>query len=158
MKRKDILWIVTAIFLLFIIFFPIYWMIISSLRPNLEIFSFPPKLIPEKFTVEAYWVLFSEPRVLAALFNTIVVSTGTTLLSLCISTLGAFGISRFRFFGRKPLQLYILTTQMLPVILLSLPFFAIFTKLGLYDTRIGLVIAYTSFTIPFCALTMVGFH
>lgn len=158
MKIKDILWVSGAICLLLLIFFPLYWMIISSLRPNIEIFRFPPKLFPEKFTLEAYRILFSETRVIKALLNTVLVSAGTTLLSLSIATLGAFGISRFRFFGRKPLQLYILTTQMLPIILLSIPFFAIFTKLRLYDTRIGLVIAYTSFTIPFCALTMVGFY
>ncbi len=157
-RTKDILWIAGAICLLFLIFFPIYWMLISSLRPNVEIFHFPPKLFPEKLTLEAYRILFSEPQVGRALFNTVLVSAGTTLLSLSIATFGAFGISRFRFFGRKSLQFYILVTQMLPVILLSIPFFTIFTKLGLYDTRIGLVFAYTSFTIPFCALTMVGFY
>lgn len=157
-QSKEILWIVTAIVLLLVLFFPIYWMIISSLRPNIEIFQFPPTLVPKKLTTEAYRILFAEPRVIRSLLNTILVSAGTTLLSLSIATLGAFGISRFSFFGKKPLQMYILTTQMLPVILLSIPFFTIFTKLGLYDTRIGLVIAYTSFTIPFCALTMVGFY
>lgn len=157
-QSKEILWIVTAIVLLLFLFFPIYWMIISSLRPNIEIFQFPPTLVPKKLTTEAYRILFAEPRVIRSLLNTILVSAGTTLLSLSIATLGAFGISRFSFFGKKPLQMYILTTQMLPVILLSIPFFTIFTKLGLYDTRIGLVIAYTSFTIPFCALTMVGFY
>ena len=84
-RNKDIWWIVGAICLLFLIFFPIYWMIISSLRLNIEIFHFPPKLFPEKFTLEAYRILFSETRVVKALLNTVLVSAGTTLLSLSIA-------------------------------------------------------------------------
>jgi multiple sugar transport system permease protein len=121
-QYKEILWIVTAIVLLLFLFFPIYWMIISSLRPNIEIFQFPPTLFPKQLTTEAYRILFAEPCVIRALLNTILVSAGTTLLSLSIAMVGAFGISRFSFFGKKPLQLYILTTQMLPIILLKLGF------------------------------------
>ena len=158
-KRKisSTIWLIISIILFIIIFFPIFWMILCSIRPNIEVFTFPPRIIPKVFTLKAYNSIFSDKEFIDSMINAFIVCTTTTLLSLAMSTLAAYGFTRFRIMGKKLIQQYILTTQMLPIILLVLPYFIILTKINLYDTRLGLIIAYTSFTLPFCSLTMIGF-
>ncbi len=153
----EVLWFVSVGLTLIVVFLPIYWMIVGSLRPNTELFRFPPPLWPQDFTFEAYGSILADFGFVRSLTNTVLVAGLTTASALAIATSGAYGMSRYRFRGRKALQYYILATQMLPVVLLTLPFFVAYSGLGLYNTRIGLVIAYVSFTVPFCALTMLGF-
>lgn len=156
-RVADTAWLFAVILILVVVFIPIYWMIVGSLRPNTELFQFPPSLWPEIFTTEAFASILADPGFMQSLINTIIVAGSTTLVALAIATSGAYGMSRYRFRGRRALQYYILATQMLPVVLLTLPFFVAYSGLGLYNTRLGLVIAYVSFTVPFCALTMLGF-
>jgi len=153
----NITWLILAILFIIIIFSPIIWMVLCSLRNNIEVFTFPPRIIPKKITLVAYLGIFSDESFLRSIFNTFFVCFVTTLLSLALSTLAAYGFTRYKFFGKKILQQYILTTQMIPIILLALPYFLILTSLNLYDSLLGLIIAYTSFTLPFCSLTMIGF-
>jgi multiple sugar transport system permease protein len=160
-KRKlglpDGVWLVVAVLFLIFVFFPILWMVLCSLRPNVEVFAFPPKLIASKTTLEAYRAIFKDRNFLRSLLNAFLVCSLTTLFCLAMSTLAAYGFTRYEFRGKRILQQYLLTTQMIPIILLALPFFVVLTRAGLYDTRLGLILAYTSFTLPFCSLTMIGF-
>ncbi len=157
-KYLDSLWLIAAIFLLGVIFFPILWMILCATRPNQDLFLFPVPFIQEKFTLEAFRIIFSQKDVYLSLYNTVFVSLFATIFCICVAALGAFGMSRYNFKGRRLLQFYILMTQMLPVILIAIPFFKVFMSLGLYDTKVGLILAYTSFSLPFCTLTLLGFY
>lgn len=89
--------------------------------------------------------------------NSVIVSLLTTAFSMIIATLGGYGISRFRFRGRGFLSYFILTTQVLPGSLLIIPLYVIMGNLQLLDTKIGLVAAYCTFSIPFCTWMMKGF-
>lgn len=89
--------------------------------------------------------------------NSVIVSLLTTVFSMVIATLGGYGISRFRFRGRGFLSYFILTTQVLPGSLLIIPLYVIMGNLQLLDTKIGLVAAYCTFSIPFCTWMMKGF-
>ncbi len=153
----NTIWLILAIFFIIIIFSPIIWVVLCSLRQNIEVFTFPPRIIAKKITLEAYLSIFSDKSFLRSMSNAFFVCSITTLLSLTMSILAAYGFTRYNFFGKKILQQYILMTQMLPIILLALPFFIVLTKVKLYDSQLGLIIAYTSFTLPFCSLTMIGF-
>jgi ABC-type glycerol-3-phosphate transport system permease component len=153
----DASWFVLVVLLLVVVFLPIYWMVVGSIRPNTELFQFPPSVWPREFTLVAFSSILADPGFVQSLVNTVIVAGSTTLLALAIATTGAYGMSRYRFRGRRALQYYILATQMLPVVLLTLPFFVAYSRLDLYNTRLGLVFAYVSFTVPFCALTMLGF-
>lgn len=153
----DFLWLLSMLLLLLMVFFPIYWMVIGSLRNNIELFQFPPTLWPETVTGAAFASILSDVGFVASLTNTLIVAGTTTLLALAIASAGAYGMSRYPIRGKRVLQYYILATQMLPVVLLTLPFFAAYSLLGLYDTKLGLIIAYVSFTVPFCTLTLLGF-
>jgi ABC-type glycerol-3-phosphate transport system permease component len=157
LRLLDVIWLIVAVMFLVFVFFPILWMVLCSLRPNVEVFAFPPRLIPSKTTLEAFRAIFLDRNFLRSLFNAFLVCSITTLFCLAMSTLAAYGFTRYEFRGKGILQQYLLTTQMIPIILLALPFFVILTRMRLYDTRLGLILAYTSFTLPFCSLTMIGF-
>ena len=150
-------WSLGGAAIVLVLFFPVIWMILCSLKPDTEIFFFPPRFFPKTWTLEAYRTIFRDSQFIVALFNTVSVSLLTTILSLIISAPGAYAMSRFRFRSKSLLRFYILTTQMLPVIMLAIPFFAVYSKLGLLNNRLGLIIAYTSFSLPFCSMTLSGF-
>ena len=153
----DATWISLTVVVLLLTFFPIYWMVLGSVRANTQLFQFPPALFAKKLTAVAYATILHEGDFLASLANTVVVAASTTVLSIIIAALGSYGLSRYRFRGKRLIQYYILVTQMLPEVLLTLPFFVMYSKIGLYDTKLGLIIAYTSFTLPFCTMALRGF-
>ncbi len=160
-KRKyyfhDALWLIGTILMTFAIFFPLFWMVSCSIRPLDNVFKFPSPLLPDKYTLDAYKRILTDNDVIISSFNTIFVSSLTTLGSLFIASIGAYGLSRYAFKGKRILTFYILATQMIPLILLTLPYYRFFVKLGLFDKRLGLIIAYISFTLPFCTLTLTSF-
>ena len=89
--------------------------------------------------------------------NSIFVAFLTTIFSMIIAVLGGYGISRYRFKGRGALSYIVLTTQVLPGSLLMIPLYIIMSNLGLLNTKIGLMLAYVTFTVPFCTWMMKGF-
>ncbi|MEI6873694.1 MAG: carbohydrate ABC transporter permease [Spirochaetota bacterium] len=150
-------WVSSSLVMVALFFSPVIWMLLCSFRPDSEIFSFPPRLLPRNWTLDAYRSIFSDRNFLVAIINTISVSLFTTIFSLFIAAPAAYAMTRFRFRSKGLLRFYILTTQMLPVIMLAIPFFAVYSKIGLLNNRLGLIIAYTSFSLPFCSMTLVSF-
>lgn len=137
-----------------IVFLPLAWMLTVSVRPNLEVMKMPPSWIPEVFTLEGYAKIFSNPRYLLVFLNTTVVSLIVTAISLFLGAMAAYALARFRFVGQRTVLMFLITTQMFPLVLLCIPYFRIFITLGLYDTRTSLVIVYLTFTLPFCILML----
>jgi multiple sugar transport system permease protein len=137
-----------------IVFLPLAWMLTVSVRPNLEVMKMPPSWIPEVFTLEGYIKIFSNPRYLIVFLNTTVVSLTVTAISLFLGAMAAYALARFRFAGQRTVLMFLITTQMFPLVLLCIPYFRIFITLGLYDTRTSLVIVYLTFTLPFCILML----
>jgi multiple sugar transport system permease protein len=137
-----------------LIFLPLAWMLTVSVRPNLEVMKMPPDWIPQVFTLEGYVKIFSNPRYLVVFLNTTVVSLTVTAISLLLGAMAAYALARFRFAGQRTVLMFLITTQMFPLVLLCIPYFRIFITLGLYDTRTSLVIVYLTFTLPFCILML----
>ena len=137
-----------------IVFLPLAWMLTVSVRPNLEVMKMPPDWIPQVFTLEGYAKIFSNPRYLLVFLNTMVVSLIVTAMSLFLGAMAAYALARFRFAGQRAVLMFLITTQMFPLVLLCIPYFRIFITLGLYDTRTSLVIVYLTFTLPFCILML----
>ena len=160
-RKEDyirlIIWIIIAIIITVLIYFPIFWLISVATRTNIEVLRYPPKLIQSRITFEAFKIILSQTDVYLSFFNTVYIASGTTLFCLLIASFGAYGMSRYSFRGKDMMQFYMLLTQMLPTVLLAIPYFSIFNKLSLYDTKAGLILAYTSFSLPFCTLTLLGF-
>jgi ABC-type glycerol-3-phosphate transport system permease component len=135
---------------------PFIWMVSSSFKTNSEIFTSPPVWIPRAPTLEGYTHLFKTPMYGQTLFvdfgrNSFFVSLTTAIITVAMAAMGAYGMSRFRFKGSKGLRYLILLSQMLPGALLLIPLYTIMTKLELIDNHWSLILAYISFTLPYCA-------
>ena len=164
MKKKRVKKIITVILVILVCMFalfPFVWMISTSFKPANEVYSKTPSFIPNEPSVEGYTEMlttqsstFDFPQWLT---NSVIVALLTTVFSMIIATLGGYGLSRFRFRGRGFLSYFILTTQVLPGSLLIIPLYVIMGNLQLLDTRIGLVAAYCTFSVPFCTWMMKGF-
>jgi multiple sugar transport system permease protein len=137
-----------------IIFLPLAWMLTVSLRPNLEVMRIPPSWIPDTVTVEGYRKIFTNPRYVVVFLNTIFISLTVTVLSLVLGALAAYALARFSFRGQRVVMMFLIITQMFPLVLLCIPYFRIFVWMGLYDTRTSLIIVYLTFTLPFCILML----
>lgn len=152
--------ILTIIVCMFALF-PFIWMISTSLKTNAEIYSVNPSFIPKDPTVSGYVNMFTTEtstfdfKQWAA--NSVFVAFFTTAFSMIIAVLGGYGISRYRFKGRGALTYIVLTTQVLPGSLLMIPLYIIMSNFGLLDTKTGLMLAYVTFTVPFCTWMMKGF-
>jgi multiple sugar transport system permease protein len=140
-----------------LVLFPVYWMLVTSIRPTRFSISYPPSLWPEEFRWTAYLELFRTIPVATWLRNTFSVSLGTTGLCLGLSIIGGYALSRFRWPGRGLFGFALLSTQMLPEALLVIPIFIIFRQIGLIDTLLGLVVADAAFVVPVGVWILKGF-
>jgi multiple sugar transport system permease protein len=137
-----------------VMMFPIAWMLTVSVRPNIEVMKIPPDWIPQIFTLDAYRKVLGSTRYLRTFVNTYFVSLAVTLLSLVIGALAGYALARFRFRGQRAVLMFLITTQMFPLVLLCIPYFQMVVRLGLYDTLTSLIVVYTTFTLPFCTLML----
>ena len=137
--------------------FPFLWMFFSSLKTNTEIFSLPPKILPEVFTLKAYLAVFSSPMKVRFFLNSYLVATVVTLLTLLVAILAGYSFSRYSFKFKKPLTLFIISTQMVPLITLLIPYFGLVVAFKMYDTYFALIFTYMVFTLPYAILMMTGY-
>jgi len=134
--------------LLVAVVFPFYWMLKTSMDTGSGLFSYPPRFLPGSYAMEGYRAVLTETAVGAWLWNSFVVASGSTVLALAAGVSGAYGLSRFRYRGKAALALVILTTQMMPPLVLIIPLYTIFIGLGLTDTLFGLVLGNFAFSLP----------
>lgn len=128
--------------------FPLFWMLLCSFKPGSELYSVPPTFFPHEWTLQNYRDLFIQTNFLTYFANSLIVAFGATFLSLIVGGLGAYSLSRFRFFGIGAFSNATLICYMLPEVLIVLPLYIYVVKLGLADTLISLIIANTAFTLP----------
>ena len=137
--------------------FPVLWMLASSVKSNAEIFALPPRLLPESFTLGAYASIVGDPEKVRFFVNSYFVAGAVTLLTLLVAILGGYTFSRHEFRFKKPLNLFIISTQTVPPITLLIPYFGIVVAFGLYDTYLALILTYMVFTLPYAILLMTGY-
>ena len=130
--------------------FPLAWMLSTSLKPSGEIFATPPGLVPARPTLDNFGRLLSETRFLTFFENSALVSAATVLLTLTVSATGAYALTRFQFRGRDSVAGLILLTYMFAPIMIIIPFYILVKQLGIVNTRLALVLSYTTFCLPFC--------
>lgn len=137
--------------------FPILWMLSSSFKSNTEIFEFPPRLLTESFSFDAYLRILSDPEKVRYFVNSYVVSLAVTAATLVIAILAAYAFSRFEFPGKRVLNVVIISVQAVPPITLLIPYFGLMVTLGLYNTYAGLILTYMVFTLPYAIIMMTGY-
>lgn len=161
----DILRLSVILAMLIVIIFPIYWMIVTSLKPTPMIMTYPPVF---KFdaTFEHYRYAFESADFLHYIKNTLIASIGSVIIVIVCGTLASYSFARYNV-GRGTVMYFILSTRMMPAIAVVLPFFVIFRTIGnteigqllqLGQDRIGtLIICYTIFNLPFAIWLMLSF-
>lgn len=128
--------------------FPLYWMLNTALSNDEELYSTGQSWFPRLDRIGSLPSLLGDVPIFDWLGNSAFIALGTTLLSLCLATLAAYALSRFKFHGKGLSGFLLFATQMLPEALLVVPFYALFAILGLLNDLGGLVLANTAFTMP----------
>jgi multiple sugar transport system permease protein len=135
--------------LVFVVIFPLVWMLLTSVKPQTELFRIPATFWPEHVTFEHYQTLFQGTPFLKYFRNSIILSTSTTILVLLVAVLGAYSLVRFSYRGRETLAVLILFTYLLPSVVLVLPLYLAMVKVGVANSLLSLIIAYTTFALPY---------
>jgi multiple sugar transport system permease protein len=136
---------------------PFYWMIVTSLKHDKEIYGYEATLIPQQPTIANYVTIIRDTPYLLYLRNSVVVAVSSTLLAIIIASLAAYAIARLNFPGRAALARALVCTYLVPPSLLFIPLFAIMSTLRLTDTLYGLTFAYLGGDVPFCAWLLMGY-
>lgn len=151
-KTKKLIFKVTltlaVIFVLIWCIFPFYWAVVSSLKPNIELFDPNPTLIPKNPTFSNYVKVFAERPFHVNIWNSIVVSGITTLTTLIFGSFAGYAIARLQMKGKAFVMALILSVSMFPQISILGSLFVILRKLGMINTYQGLILPYVAITLP----------
>lgn len=142
---------------LVVLLFPIYWMTITAIRPGSELLSYPPRFFPSDGSLEVFWRILRETSLVRWFSNSSVVTLATMAVAVPVSTLAGYAMSRFNYRGVRETGYLLLVARMLPASLLIIPLYIIFARMGLINNYLSLVIANTTFIVPFGAWMMKGF-
>jgi multiple sugar transport system permease protein len=160
MKRtalQSILLYATILATLAVILFPIYWLFVTALSTTVELSGLPPSFWP----IEPQWQIFgkvwAERPIPLWLINSTIAAVGSVVLSMVVSVLAGYALSRFRVRGGQSLGLFILTAKMLPATLLVIPLFALFSQLGMMGSLWTLILAHSTLIIPFTTWMLKGY-
>ena len=160
MRKKYFAGFISHIYLLLLCFFaifPLLWIIISSIKGKGELTGNPTAFLPKVVTLEYYRHVIFDLGFIVNIRNSVIISIATTAIAITISALAAYGIVRFFPKIGNVLSKVLVTTYIFPPILLAIPYSIVMAKLGLTNTRIGLVLVYLSFSIPYAVWLLVGF-
>ena len=143
---------------LFVLLFPFYWMAITAFKPDNELLSRDgnPFWINSPTLAHVKKLLF-DTAYPEWMWNTVLVSVTATIFSLAASVLAAYAIERLRFSGAKQVGLAIFLAYLVPPSILFIPLASVVFQLGLYDTRLALILTYPTFLIPFCTWLLMGY-
>ncbi len=135
--------------------FPVYWLAMISVKTPDEIYSYPPVWFPSEFQFSAYFTLFRDGDAWAV-WNSLVTASVSTVLAMIIGTAAAYSIVRFRT-GGEHLAIWIISQRMIPPICVAFPIFLLFVTWQWVDTRMGLILLYTAFNVPYVTWMMRGY-
>lgn len=137
--------------------FPLLWVLLSSIKGKGELTSNPTSFFSKSYTLDYYKHVIKDLSFTTNIGNSIIISLFTTLIAISISALAAYGIVRFFKRLGNIMTKVLVTTYMFPPILLAIPYSMVMAKLGLVNSRIGLIIVYLSFSVPYAVWLLVGF-
>jgi multiple sugar transport system permease protein len=172
---EVLFWLALAVAFIFFMF-PLYWLLVTSLKQRSEVTLLPPTFVPFadfQPTLINYLAVFTKVSELGTvteakantslsqfplhLFNSIVIAGGATVLAVILGTLAAYTFSRFRIRGEADLMFFILSTRMLPPIVVLIPIFLMFTYANLRESYLGITLLYITTGLPFVVWMMKGF-
>lgn len=137
--------------------FPMVWILLTSVKGKGEMMGDPTAFFPKSFTLDNYRTVIQQLGFGGNVVNSVIVAVSTTVIAILVSALGAYGVVRFFPKFGKLMTRVLITTYMFPPILLAVPYSIIMGKVGLMNSRVGLVIVYLSFSVPYAIWLLVGF-
>ncbi|NOX68960.1 MAG: carbohydrate ABC transporter permease [Gammaproteobacteria bacterium] len=152
MKFRKILPRAHVIFILL----PVYWLVNMSFKSNQEILS-TLSLWPQDFTLENYATILTDPSWYSGYINSLIYVLLNTVISVSIALPAAYAFSRYRFLGDKHLFFWLLSNRMAPPAVFALPFFQLYSSIGLFDTHLAVALAHTLFNVPLAVWILEGF-
>ena len=147
--------VVLGLYLLFLML-PIYWLITMSLKTNTEIlgtFTFYPRNI----TFDNYATILTDPSWYTGYLNSMTYVVMNVVISLAVALPAAYAFSRYTFMGDKHLFFWLLTNRMAPPAVFALPFFQLYSSIGLFDTHVAVALAHALFNVPLAVWILEGF-
>ncbi|MBI1172426.1 ABC transporter permease subunit [bacterium] len=154
MRMKTSPWVMT-LYILFLLV-PIYWLVNMSLKDNTEITS-TFTIIPRHLTFENYRTILTDPSWYMGYVNSIIYVVENTVISIAVALPAAYAFSRYTFMGDKHLFFWLLTNRMSPPAVFALPFFQLYSSIGLFDTHIAVALAHCLFNVPLAVWILEGF-
>jgi ABC-type glycerol-3-phosphate transport system permease component len=143
--------------LLACILFPVYFLVVSSLRPADKIFAYPPSAAPVPLSLGFYRIAIGQAPIDVWLRNSAIVVIGTLALCLPLATMAAYGLARFDFRGKRSIARLMLLLYLFPSVLLLVPLFVIMARFSLDDNLFGLMVAHATFGLPFSVWFLTGY-
>jgi len=147
--------IVMTVYLLFLLV-PIYWLMGMSFKSNTEITS-SFTLFPDRFTLQNYVTILTDPSWYMGYVNSVIYVVMNTVISIAVALPAAYAFSRYRFMGDKHLFFWLLSNRMAPPAVFALPFFQLYSSIGLFDTHIAVALAHCLFNVPLAVWILEGF-
>ncbi|MBM0230572.1 carbohydrate ABC transporter permease [Micromonospora sp. STR1_7] len=148
--------IVAVLVVLGVAVFPLYWMLVTALSSNGDLFAEQPRLTPDVGRFGVFVDALAEGKAAGWLLNSLLIAVGTMVLSVGLGIPLGYALSRFSFRGKAVLTVVLLFTQMLPEALMVVPLFALFRRFDLLDSLTGLVLVNSAFVLPIVALILKG--
>ena len=155
-KKKNILLCVISIIILCVLLFPLFWIFVTSLKTEQEIFRIPPTFYPHKLNLGSYaaQIETGDFNMFRAFGNSFIISIGAMLIAVVLAVPASYAIAKYHFVGRNAMLLGFLVTQMLPVSVLLTPMFIMFKGMNVYNTWISAILADATLGIPFSVLIL----
>ncbi len=150
--------IIVSIILTLLWLFPYIYVICCSFKPGAEVIAVPPSFFPKTFSVENFTQLFARMDAGSFLVNSLIAAVCSTVIALILGSLAAYAIQRSGAKLSVLLVVLILCLKMIPTSSIAVPIYEIICNMGLYDTRIALVIVYAAINMPFVMWTMLSFY
>ncbi len=152
---RKFVWLAPTLYILFLML-PIYWLLNMSFKTTNEILG-AFTLWPQNFTLDNYVKIFTDPTWYTGYFNSITYVVINTSISVTVALPAAYAFSRYRFLGDKHLFFWLLTNRMAPPAVFALPYFQLYSAVGLFDTHLAVALAHTLFNIPLAVWILEGF-
>ncbi|HKP97141.1 MAG TPA: carbohydrate ABC transporter permease [Fibrobacteria bacterium] len=146
---------------------PVFYMVVTGFKLPADTAALPPRFLPGlsapenslwfRFTLDNFRRILSDAETLRYLFNSAFISACSTVLSVAVGSLAGYGFSRFPFRGGRDALFFVLSTRMLPPMAVAVPISFMYSRLGILDTRFGLILLYTCFNLSFTTWMMKAF-
>ena len=170
MRRGNLLspplrWSLLALYLIFTLL-PMIWLFLSTIQTQASLLTLPTRVVPSEVTLGNYVDIFKpaafgensgQSTFVLALRNSVLVCAGTTLVAMVFGTLAAYAFARFNIPQKRTLLLIVLGSQLLPAVSLIIPLFRMFKTAQLLDSLLALILAYSTFSMPFVVWIMAGY-